>query len=386
MPFFYGLNLKNEWRVICAWAIGGFILANLVISVQPLLDSSRATMVKEIVKRARYMARQIADTNSQYLAARAETKTEIGAAATAEGVRVAVLTDLSNRIIAPALKQNAYLANGPEALYAVKAAELFKKGQERGVAWEVDTETVAAYEPVKVLNTSKGRNEIIAMAIVSIDTTLATESIGEMGMVYSETLILTGILAFILCLILYKLTIKPFQVLVDDMDRVLKGDMSQVTQEFKFEEMNALWELINSALSRVPKRGADMLGGGLASDIEPGITVDEAVAPVREMAESAGLAVAVLGKDRKVSYLNPQFEEITGIRADGAVGEELSGLARDQAFAALVTDLIERSGSGPAGEDFEFSGVAFKVQAVAIGSDPLTPKAYVIILRKADES
>ncbi|HUP57348.1 MAG TPA: PAS domain-containing protein, partial [Bdellovibrionota bacterium] len=282
---------------------------------------------------------------------------------------------------------NSYLANGPEALYAVKAAELFKKGQERGVAWEIDSETVAAYEPVKVINPTKGRNEIVAMAIVSIDTTLATESIGEMGMVYSETLILTGVLAFILLLILYKLTIKPFQVLVDDMDRVLKGDMSQVTQEFKFEEMNPLWELINSALSRVPKRGADMLGGALAQEQDPGITVDEAVAPMREMAEAAGFAVAVCGKDRRVTYLNPLFEEITGIRADAAVGEELAGLARDQAFAALITDLLERSASaGPVGEDFEFSGVGFRVQAVAVGSDPTSPKAYVLTLTKGAES
>ena len=33
------------------------------------------------------------------------------------------------------------------------------------------------------------------MAIVSIDASLSTPDIGEMGMAYSETLILTGLLA-----------------------------------------------------------------------------------------------------------------------------------------------------------------------------------------------
>src|SRR5262249_16894543 len=162
-----------------------------------------------------------------------------------------------NRIIAPAIKQNSYLANGPEAIYAAKARDAFRKGAEHGIAWEIDSETVAAYEPVKVINPSKGRNEIVAMAIVSIDTTQATESLGEMGMVDSEPLILTGLLAGLLLMILYRLTLKPFQVLVDDMDRVLKGDMAQVTQEFKFEEMAPLWDLIASALNRVPRRGTD---------------------------------------------------------------------------------------------------------------------------------
>jgi pSer/pThr/pTyr-binding forkhead associated (FHA) protein len=382
MPFFFGLNLKHEWKAICGWSFAIFVLGNLLISVQPLLESSRTTIVKEVVKRARYMARQIADQNSQYLAARAETKTEIGAAEHADGVRVAVLVDLSNRIIAPALKQNSYLANGPEAMYAVKAAEAFKKGQERGLAWEIDSETIAAYEPVKVLSSSKGRNEIVGMAVVSIDTTQATESLGEMGVVYSETLILTGIMAGILLIILYKLTIKPFQVLVDDMDKVLKGDMNQVTQEFQFEEMAPLWDLINSALQRVPKRGTDMMGGGV-EQADTGLTPEEAAGPVAAMAESAGMGVVVCGSDRKVAYLNPYFEEVAGIRADGAVGEDLSGLARDQAFSALISDLFDRATAGSdASEKFEFSGVDYEVKAVAAGSGPSGPKALVLMIQK----
>lgn len=382
MPFFFGLNLKHEWRVICAWSLAVFVLANLLISVQPLLDSSRTTVVKEVVKRARYMARQIADQNSQYLAAHQETKTEIGAAEHAEGVRVAVLIDLSNRIIAPALKQNSYLANGGEAMYAVKAAEAFKKGQERGLAWEVDPETVAAYEPVKVLDSQKGRNEIVGIAVVSIDTTQATESLGEMGVVYSETLILTGIFAAILLLILYKLTLKPFQVLVDDMDKVLKGDMNQVTQEFQFEEMAPLYDLVNSALQRVPKRGTDMFGGGPDPLKDTGLTPEEAAGPIAAMAENAGMGVVVCDNERKVAYVNPLFEEVTGIRNDGALGQDLAGLARDQAFAALISDLFDRAANGDANEDFEFSGVAYRVTAAAAGSGVTGPKALVLMIVK----
>jgi PAS domain-containing protein len=385
MPFFYGLNLKQEWRVICGWIVAAFVIANLLISVQPLLDSSRTTMVKEIVKRARYMARQIADSNSVYLAARTETKTEIGAAEHADGVRVAVLVDLSNRIIAPALKQNSYLANGPEAMYAVRAAEAFKKGQERGLAWEVDSDTVAAYEPVKVLSSTKGQNEIVAMAVVSIDTSQATEGLGEMGVVYSETLILTGILAVVMLVILYKLTLKPFQVLVDDMDKVLKGDMNQVTQEFQWEEMAPLWDLINSALQRVPKSGTGMMGGAPDPIQDTKLSPEEAAAPIAAVADSVGMGVAICDGERKVAYLNPVFEEVTGIRSDNSVGEELAGLARDQAFSALIGDLFDRAISGQeASEDFEFGGVAYRVRAVTAGSGVTGPKALVLMMAKVE--
>jgi PAS domain-containing protein len=385
MPIFYGLNLKNEWRMICGWSVAGFILANLVISVQPLLDSSRSTIIKEVVKRARYMARQVADQNSQFIAAHAETKTEIGAAEHAEGVRVAVLTDLSNRIIAPALKQNSYLANGPEAMYAVRASKEFKGGRESGLAFEVDEDTVAAYEPVKIINPAKGRNEVVGMAIISIDTSQATASLGEMSVVYSETLILTGILAAILLLVLYKLTLKPFQVLVDDMDRVLKGDMNQVTQEFKWEELQPLYDLINSALQRVPKRGSDMLGGGTVADPlqDSKLTAEEAAGPLMALADAAGTAIAVCDSDRKVVLVNGPFEEITGIRGEGTSGQELAGAARDQAFSALITDLFDRAAAGTeAAEDFEFSGVDYVVRAVSAGSTAVGPKAYALLISK----
>ena len=55
-----------------------------------------------------------------------------------------------------------------------------------------------------------------------------------MGVIYSETLVLTGILGGIITLILYRITLKPYQTLNEDMDRVLKGELPQVTHEFKF--------------------------------------------------------------------------------------------------------------------------------------------------------
>ena len=109
---------------------------------------------------------------------------------------------------------------------------------------------------MRILSTQAGRNITVGMAIVSVDTSLATPDLGEMGMTYSETLIFTGLLGGIILFILYKLTLKPLQVLNEDMDKVLKGDMPEVTHEFKFEELDQLWDIIGSALQRVPKGGA----------------------------------------------------------------------------------------------------------------------------------
>ena len=267
MPLFYSLIYKHVWNVVCIFLFSIFVLGNLVITVYPLLESNKISIIKETKRRARFMARQIADQNSPYLAARAETKTEIGLAENAEGVRVALLVSMDNRILAPGSKLNQYLTSGIEAVIAVKARNRFESGQEVGFSTETDSDLIVAVEPVKVTSPVLGKNIVVAMAIVSIDTTLSTPDIGEIGVVYSEALILTSILGGIILLILYRITLKPLEVLNEDMDKALKGNLSQVTQDFKFYELNPLWEIINSAIQRISNSESSGLNGlGISQD------------------------------------------------------------------------------------------------------------------------
>lgn len=385
MPIFYNMSLRQEWRSLAYGVIGVFVVLNLVVSVQPLLESSRASIVREVMQRARFMAREIADRNSPFLAARTETKTEIGAPENAAGVRLAMLTDMEMRIIAPAAKLNQYLTYGSEAQFVARTRDRFRNGLQTGVTAELDASTVVAVEPVMVLSTQAGKNIPVGIAVVSIDTTLSTATMGEMGVVYSETLILTGIMALIMGLILYRLTLKPFEVLGDDLDKALKGDLPQVTHEFKLMELDSLWDMINSAIQRIPKNAvADPLGGAA----ESGVPLDHCVAAFQAMGDAGGPAVVICGADQKVLYLNARFEEISGIRSEGATGQEVLSLVRDQALGALLTDFFSRAtpGGAPIEEDFEFSGVTYKVRALALGGttvgSPVT--GFVITASKAE--
>lgn len=379
MPIFYNLNLKNEWNVICVGLFGVFILGNLVISVYPLIESGRATVVKETARRARFMARQIADQNAPYLAARAETKTEIGMAENAEGVRVAILIDLDNRIIAPGVKLNQYFTSGPEALYAVKSREAFLSGEERGAVYQADDSTVVAVEPVKVLSPTAGKNVVVAMAIVSIDTSISTPDLGEMGIAYSETLIFTGLLGGVILFILYRLTLKPLQVLNDDMDKALKGDLNQVTHQFKFKELNPLWELINSAIQRIPKSESNTSNNVLGAGPDPSV-IEQFIGPMRTIGGLVKFGLAVFDAEKKIVYINPVFEEISGIRQDGAIGREISEVARDQSMAIFTTDILERAPVGGEGgsEDFDFSGISYRMHAGAFGNPSGSAKCYFL--------
>ncbi|MGK5086270.1 FHA domain-containing protein [Bdellovibrionota bacterium FG-2] len=377
MPIFYGLHMKHQWRFVCVAIFSAFVLGTLLFTIQPLIEANRSTIIKETLKRASFMAREIAQRNAPYLAARAETKTEVGVAETAEGVRVAVLTDLDNRILAPAVRMNQYLNGGEESVLAVKARDLFRKGRETGIS-QGDSSLVIAVEPVKILNPQLAKNVVVGMAVVSIDTSIATPDLGEVGMVYSEALILTGILGGLALLILYRLTLKPFLILNEDMDKALKGEIPQVTQEFKFEELSSLWENINAAIQRIPK-GAQNTGMGLGGGDEVSL-VDQVIGPMRMLGNVSKLGLVVCDAHHKIQYLNSMFEEISGIRESGSVGQDFASVARDQSLGIFLKDLFERAAVGSDGisEDYDFSGITYTVHVAAYGVGGNAPKGYLI--------
>ncbi len=379
MPIFYGLNTKNQWKMICIGIFAVYLIANLIISIYPLMESNRTDVIKEIGRRASFMARQIAERNSPYIAAHAETKTDLGMIENAEGVRIAVLIDLENRIIAPSAKMNQYLSSGDEAVWATKARDMFRAGRETGFVRETDSTTLVAIEPVKILSPTLGKNVVVGMALVSIDTGLATPDLGGMGVIYSEALIMTGVLGLILLFILYRITLKPFEVLNEDLDKALKGEITQVSREFKFEEMNPLWDIINSAIQRIPKSDTN-LNGNLGGMADLSRWVEDCISPLRMLGGIIKFGLVIFDSEQKIVYLNSAFEEISGIREEGAIGRQMSDVARDQAMGVFTNDILSRapmSGEGVS-EDFDFSGTSYKMYAAAFGQMGHPTKGFIL--------
>ncbi|MFL5815296.1 MAG: FHA domain-containing protein [Bdellovibrionia bacterium] len=389
MPYFYGLNLKSEWRVICGVVFAGFVIVNLLVSVQPLLDGNTQVIMRESMRRASFMAKVIAEKNTPILASGNETRAEIGLPGhsdardtSPDGILLAALTDLDLRIIAPAQRINQYLLSGQEAKLAKKAAHFYREGKEGGIQ-VVAGETVIAVEPVKVVH--GGKNVVVAMAIVSLDVSTAVMGMGEVGLIYSQVLILTALVGMLALFIMYRMTLKPLQILGEDMDKALKGEITQVTHEFKCEELNPLWDLINSAIQRIPRGSSSELSAAAEQEASP----EQFVAPIQATAEATGAAVAVCGPDRRVLFVSSAFERVTGIRADSAVGQEFSNLGTDQSTGAMVQELFDRvtPGGEAVTDDKEFSGVQYQLFAAGFGTPTdSAPRAYVLTVVSKGES
>ena len=365
MPFFYGMNLKQEWKSIGAIIFGGFLVLNLLISVYPLIDSNEKMVMTEAGRRARFMARQLAERNGQALAEGGESRAEIGTVDREEGVS-AYIVDLDNRIIAPGVRSNQYLVSGPEASFAIKMSKRFKAGLETGVVLLTHGGVVIAVEPIKKFDARTAKNLVFAMSVVAIDGTLSLPGAGGLSVIFSESFILSVLLAAFALFILYRLTLKPFEILNDDLDRVLRGETSQITHEFKNEDLDSLWDVLRSTVQRIPR------GTGVAATEDAmssrGLSPQEIEPMIRLLVEGADRGAVFCDHDRKIVFISEYFEEVSGIRGSDSIGQELSSVARDQAFGSLVKDLFERIDmGGSAAEEFEFNGAPYKIQAGAYG-------------------
>jgi PAS domain-containing protein len=380
MPFFYGLILKNQYSSIVAILIGALTFAAVIGSLMPVVDLAEKSIQAEALIRSRVLAKEMVDRFSPAIANRAESQIDLSLLDREDSVKMAMIVDPNQQIIAPQSRIGQILGGGGEAIEATKALKYFKEGHEKGFARFINSSTVVSFEPIKVVDPRLLKHHFAAMALVSIDFSNNMLESGSLGVVYGIAFTIAGIVAALIYFILMRLTLKPFEVLNDDLDQVLRGELPKVTHEFKIEELDNLWNNINSAIQRISKSGSG--GGDFGS--ETVVNWEQEFAPMRALCEAAQLGFIAIDASMVVVSMNAQFEEVSGIRGEG-VGQAIQEIARDQSMVSLTKDLFERvqgSMTRSAVDDFEFSGVAYQV--IGAGAGPQGQTGMAMIFKRKD--
>ncbi|MEN9723806.1 MAG: hypothetical protein RJB38_1792 [Pseudomonadota bacterium] len=389
MPHLYRLLLKYEWRTLLFASYAAFTVIAIIFAVAPLIQSNEVLMIRELERRAQFMARLLVESNQPYIQQKAETKTDVpDSIQKGYGVRQAFLMDLDNRILAPPSKLNQYLTSGPAATAAIKAKQEFlEKGRVKTVLVPVGSHTVVAVEPMILFSPSEGRNIPVAMGVVALDATLVTAGFGDVLLIFSESLIWLGFFGLILALVVYRLTLKPLEILHDEMDRSLKSENpEELSKECKFEELGQLQDLIQSLVRRVASVSS---GEQAQSSGSQSVAIgEECLGAFQAVGDLVNSGMVFCDSDRRVLYMNPAFDDLSGIRTSNAVGNTLSDQARSQAFSLFLTDLFDRASTqGMAqevGEEFEFNGTPHRVRVIPLGASGAAPRGYLLITQRSD--
>jgi PAS domain-containing protein len=382
MPRFYHWNEKYEWKFLAMGLFGVSLMGAVLLAMDPVLTEGAKALKLEIQKRAKFMARQVVDQNSAILAQGHTTRLDLGRIPQEPGVRLVALVDMDQTILMPSAQANRKLTTGPEALMSVAASKIFRNESEQGIVREVLGGTrVIAIEPLRTLNPKLGRNEVRAMAIVSLDTSQSLLALGDSSMQFMEAMMFSCLLGGIAFLILYRITLKPFEVLQTDLDRVLKGEAHEIKQNYRFEELNPVWNILVSLVSRVPK-GPEGMSTGLGEFHSR----DEWIEPLKLMADRSPTPACVCDQEKRILHFNESFASMTQWRLEESLGQELWSQSRDEGFEKFLKNLLEQSfpGGNPVEDMTELSGTNFRFEAVAFGISGSIPKAYLVVAQRGD--
>ena len=379
MPFFYGTLMKNDYRSIVAVLLALLVGISVVGSVMPMSDLTEKSIQHEAFIRAKVIAREVSDRYSPALATHTESQIDLSFLESEDSVKMVVIVDPNLQIIAPQSRLNQVLGGGREASLAIAMAKEFREGREKGGGGILGDSLAVYIEPIKTIDSHQVKTQVAAMVLVSIDFSGNLLSSGGLGVAYGTGFVVAGVLGILIFFILMRLTMKPFETLNDDLDQVLRGELPKVTHEFQIEELDTLWNNINSTVQRIPKGGgaSDFGGGG-----EVNVNWDHEFAAVRALCEASQLGFIAVDSKLVVVAMNPQFEEVSGIRGGDAVGQAIQQVARDQSLISLTKDLQERVVSSPsrsATDDFEFSGVAYQV--IATGAGPASDSGFAMVFK-----
>ncbi len=377
LNFAYNLNEKHEWRTLMAGMFVILVVFGSIGGVYPLVEATKEKLTQEAAGRALVLARQMVDRNSTHIFEKNESKLDVSYIEREPGVRAAYITDMEGRVLAPSRLLNQYLTEPTEAAFSASARVKFNELESLERRAQIIGDTAAVAVPLKIFSPTVSKNVTVAIGYVFYDKTLVTVDSGTEMLNYIQSMIVAAIFAVIVYFTLYRLTIRPIETLNHEIDQVLKGNGMAVSNKFKMEEIEPLIDVVNAALQRIPSSAS----GGLQDQEMSESTIDS----IKRIGDVLmGVGFIVFGSDRKILSWNNTMEEITGIRSDGAIGNEIANVARDAAFGSFMDDLFLRSQSGEQiVDDFEFSGSAYRMQCTPI-LQGASVKIFVVAAQKVE--
>jgi hypothetical protein len=360
MPAFYSLLMKSGYRTTTSVVLAVAGAAAILGAALPMQDLADQSVRREASIRARVLAREVADRFQPDFANHTESRIDFTFLENEDSIRSVAITDPSLRIIAPVSRQNQMFAGSYEAVFALEMAKRFRDGQESGAGRMDFEKNIAVYvEPIKVPGQVK--SPIVAMVTVAVDFSGNMITAGGAAVAFGTGIAIGGSALLLAFLILMRLSFKPYEVLNEDLDQVLRGEIPRVTEDFKIEETKGLWDNINVAAQRLPKTASDH-----AND-EGAVNWESRFEGFRSMADQGGFAFAGFDPNLGFAAMNELFTEVSGIRPD-SMGQAVS-VAGDQAISALLVDLMKmtmQSQSKSTTDRFAFGGDDYDVTAIAV--------------------
>ncbi len=375
MSVLYSFNEQYEWKVLIGILLFAFVCINVGLTIGPVLIGSKNLLVKEIASRGSQYAKEVSRANAIALKrGNLDRITTTFLDNDAEGVVSYELFDLEGRIVRPMDKLNSYINDE----LSLMAKEYFTNSENlsRTYKKKLGGEELGIARAITAHNVQTGQQDTVGIIAIRFRPESLVVSAANNSTAYLESLIVTSLVAIIFFGMIYYLTVRPIEEMRTQIEEVLRGKRKELESDQAFEEIHPLRNTMNSILQRIRELQSED-SGEFAELEEDGPYVRR----LNEFLQGSHGSAMVLNSEKLIEHINPEGEDLTGLRESTAQGTSLLDSARDQGFAATVIDLCDQSANNDGtnqSEVYELTGKNYMLNVTALMGKDNFAKAFYI--------
>lgn len=342
LPGIYKLPQFVELKMVLLGFVVIFIFTTTLLSMIPMVQITRASIVNESKRRASSIARSVATLNSTALLQNSFSSLSTNAAETEDGVKqVLIVQQTDGMILAPATR-----AGTTPDLPFVHVA----RREMRPQAVEVDSSTIGASFPIGLFDPNTGEQVVRAHAIVLYDIGNLAFDDGRAISLFMQTLLIASLVGLVLFFFMYKLIEFPLNSLNAQLDTAMRDKTDNTEVNFMFPPLQALIGNINSLLTRYIHGGAE--AGASASGF---INKD---GEAENLVQMVGFPCVTISKEGRMIACNQAFTQVVRMESSAIQGQSYKSLP-DIALQQNIEGLLGRVNDNPRvlqTDQLEFSG------------------------------
>lgn len=378
MPVIHGFNEEYEWKVLVSIFLSLFVIITIALTIYPVLNDSKKILLFETAKRGGTYARMIARQNARALEEGKLDQVDTSFLEKEDGVASYELFDLEGRIVRPISKLNQYISD----TFSIRARDWATKTQRRNLTLQklLNEGQIGIAQKITSFNPETGGSDVVGIiAIRFAPRSLALEATKN-SQAYLESLVTSAIVAIIFFGIIYYLTIRPFDEVKFQLEECMRGKRKEIEPSLMFSEVEPVINDINSLLARNRELQNDD-SGGFEEMEDDTLYVDT----LKEFLLGAGVPALVLNSEKNIEAINPDAEDLTGIRESSSQGQSLLDVAREKGFAATVIELCDQSADANGTSQqglYELGGFDHNIYVTSLlGKDNFAKAFYITFVR-----
>lgn len=357
LPGVYKLAQFVELKMVLLGFVILFIFSTTLLSMLPMVQITRASIINESKRRAASIARTLATLNQSALLQSSYSSLSTNAAEAEDGVKQVLIVQQSDgMILAPASRAG----TTPDLPFVHTA-----RREMRPQSVEVDSTTIGASFPIGLFDPNTGEQSIKAHAIVLYDVGSLAFDDGRAISLFMQTLVIASLVGLLVFFFMYKLIEYPLVVLNSQLDVAMREKRDNTEVNFLFPPLQALIGNINSLLTRYIHGDGDSAGAGAGFVNKDG--------EAENLVQIVGYPCVAIASEGRIIACNAAFAQVARADVSSLQGQSYQTLA-DVALQQNIDGLLLKARENARAihtDQLEFSGhlCILSCQAFSSGAD-----------------